>query len=149
MRRLYLSVIFAVLGAIFSIGWGLDLLVDGQESVHEGDNIATYQRIIDGAANQLASTHPEQIALKIPTIARDFSVTLQLEHSNSVALPPSLQYQLSQTGGLLLASQDGSYLLKRILNHPDYLLQLKLPPIEEPNHSRDLLLTMTLYLGYV
>jgi len=147
MRRLYISVIFAVLGAIFTIGWGLDLLVDGQESVDEQESIVTYQRIIDGVANQLASVPSDNIMQQSKIMARDFSVNLQLESSNSVALPPSLQQQLSQAGGLLLASTEGSYLLKRIDNHPQQLLQLQLPEFEEPNRDTDLLLTMLLYLG--
>lgn len=147
MRRLYISAIFAVLGAIFSIGWGLDLLVASQEGEHEADNIATYQRILDGAANQLANASASKLQEQAQEISSDFSITLHLEHTNNVALPSSLQQQLSQPGGLLLASQDASYLLRRINNHPDYLLQLKLSTVEKTNHNTDLLLTVTLYLG--
>ena len=147
MRRLYLSAIFAVLGAIFAIGWGLDLLVDGQEQGNAGDSTATYQRIIDGAANQLANVSAPSIEQQTLVIGGYFSLNLQLKRSNSVALPPSLRQQLLQPGGLLLASQDGSYLLKHIANHPQYLLQLQLPLSENPNHDSDLLLTILLYLG--
>jgi len=147
MRRLYLSAIVAVLGAIFIIGWGLDLLVDGQEPERIGDSTATYQRIIDGSANLLANVSSLNIEQQTVAIGESFSLTFQLKPSNSVALPPSLHQQLSQAGGLLLASQDGSYLLKQIDNHPQYLLQLRLPISEEPTRNADLLLTVLLYLG--
>ncbi|NRA60653.1 MAG: two-component sensor histidine kinase [Psychrobium sp.] len=147
MRRLYISIICAVLGAIFAMGWGLDLLVDGQEHISERENIATYQRIIDGAANQLAATSPTNIGQATQTLANNFTVTMALEQRNNVQLPPSLAAQLSQPGGLLLASPSGSYLLRNITNHANILLQLQLPGFKEESQHGDLLLTMTLYLG--
>jgi len=147
MRRLYISVIVAVLGAIFVIGWGLDLLVDDQDHHHPQDSTATYQRIIDGAANQLGEVAADNLNQQSQSIGASFAVSLSLVDSDSVALPPSLHQQLSQRNGLLLASQEGSYLLKKIPNHPGFLLQLQLPPIEDANHSTDLILTLLLYLG--
>jgi len=147
MRRLYISVIVAVLGAIFIIGWGLDLLVDDQDHHNQQDSTAVYQRIIDGAANQLALVTADNLRQQVQSISASFAVNLSLVASDSVALPPSLHLQLTQPNGLLLASQEGSYLLKHISNHPDFLLQLQLPLIEDTNHSIDLMLTLLLYLG--
>ena len=46
MKRLYISMVAAVLGALFIINWGLDKLVAKQGNEHENTELVVYQKLI-------------------------------------------------------------------------------------------------------
>lgn len=151
MRRLYFTIIITVLGALFATGWGLDQLV-AQSGVSSEDDMPSvetqlYRKMIDGITLQLERTSDNNLVGDLTRLSAEFNVDLQLEQAGNIALPATLSVQLSQSGGLLLATEQQSYLLKSIDGHPGKLLQLNLPLLDNSNTSFDLMLTVSLYLG--
>ncbi len=147
MKRLYISMIVAVLGAFFVINWGLDKLVAQQGNEHENTELIIYQKLIDGFEQQLSNVSAAGLSQKVVQLAEDFQVSVSLENSNNIALPQSLLAQLSQEGGLLLASDQDAYLLRKVTLHPDVLVHLQLPLMPTENAQQNLFLTLILYLG--
>ena len=147
MKRLYISMIVAVLGAFFVINWGLDKLVAQQGNEHENTELVIYQKLIDGFEQQLSNVTSEELSEKVALLAQDFQVRVTLENSKSIALPQSLLAQLSQKGGLLLASDEDAYLLRKVTLHPEVLVHLQLPLMPIENAQENLFLTLLLYLG--
>jgi signal transduction histidine kinase len=147
MKRLYISMVVAVLGALFIISWGLDKLVAKQGNEHENTELVVYQKLIDGFEQQLSSIKADELLEKTNQLAKNFQVNVSLESTDNIALPPSLLAQLSQSGGLLLASQDDAYLLRKISLYPQTLIHLQLPPMVPENEQENLLFTLILYLG--
>lgn len=147
MKRLYISMVVAVLGALFVISWGLDKLVAKQGNEHENTELIIYQKLIDGFEQQLSSISANDLSTATKKLAHNYQVSVSLESSKNIALPQSLLAKLSQSGGLLLASNDDAYLLKKIILHPETLIRLQLPLMTSENQPENLLLTLVLYLG--
>ena len=147
MKRLYISMVAAVLGALFIINWGLDKLVAKQENEHENTELVVYQKLVDGFEQQLSNVKPIDLLEKTNQLAQYYQVNVSLESTDNIALPQSLLAQLSQSGGLLLASNDEPYLLRKITLHPEALIHLQLPPMTSENVQENLLFTLILYLG--
>jgi len=139
--------IVAVLGAFFVINWGLDKLVAQQGNEHENTELIIYQKLIDGFEQQLSNLPSAKLSDKVVQLAQEFQVKVTLQNSNNIALPQSLLSQLSQKGGLLLASDEDAYLLKKVTLHPDTLVHLQLPLMPTENSQENLFLTLILYLG--
>ncbi|MFB0999481.1 MAG: two-component sensor histidine kinase, partial [Colwellia sp.] len=121
MKRLYISMVAAVLGALFIINWGLDKLVAKQGNEHENTELVVYQKLIDGFEKQLSNVNVTDLLQKANELAQYYQVKVSLESTDNIALPQSLLPQLSQPGGLLLASSADAYLLRKIT------LQIKNP----------------------
>lgn len=151
MRALYLSIIITVLGSFFVIGWGLDKLAESSEpallNTQENPTSAIYRQLINGLTTELSALHKDELPQRIDNFQQDYLITSTLIQSENFALPQSLVSQLTQPGGLLLASDSKQYLLKEIPQHPDFLLQLDLPNEPETDSSFNFLLTLTLYLS--
>ena len=147
MRGLYISIIFTVLGSLFFIGWGLDELVEysSEDKVTETQGTTVYRHLLDGLSSELNALSSEQLTAKIELFQQHYQIAVSLALSKKIALPDSLTAQLSQQGGLLLASADNQYLLKRISNHPQYILRLALPVEKGDDDSFNFLLTLILY----
>ncbi len=139
--------VVAVLGALFIISWGLDKLVAKQGGEYENTELVIYKKLIDGFEQQLSSIQSTEMSAKAKQLALFHQVSLSLEQSKNIALPQSLLTQLSQTGGLLLASDNNAYLLKKVTQHPNTLVRLQLPSMAPENDHKNLLLTLILYLG--
>jgi signal transduction histidine kinase len=139
--------VVAVLGALFIINWGLDKLVAKQGDEYENTELVIYQKLIDGFELQLSSIQASELPKKAQQLAQYYQVNVFLEESSNIALPQSLLAQLSQAGGLLLASNDDAYLLKKVIQHPKTLIHLQLPLMVPENEHENLLLTLVLYLG--
>jgi len=139
--------IVAVLGAFFVINWGLDKLVAQQGTEHENTELIIYQKLVDGIEQQLSNVKSAELSQKVVQLAQDFQVSVSLEKSDNIALPQSLLSQLSQKGGLLLASDQDAYLLRKVTLHPDVLVHLQLPLMPIENDQENLFLTLLLYLG--
>jgi len=147
MRRLYISIVFAVLGSLFIISWGLDALVEEHVDYEDSSDIVIYKKLIEGISQQLNLVPHNQLSNEVEKFNQYYQISISLEQASNVALPESLSVQLSQTGGLLLASENNPYLLRKLNSHPDVLIQIHLPtdPIESQNV--DIILTLILYLG--
>jgi signal transduction histidine kinase len=151
MRGLYLSIIITVLGSLFFIGWGLDKLAEHasseQQPNQENQRTLVYRQLAQGLTQQL-NKQPEQLLTdSVRQFRQLYNINSQLVLSNDVALPEALLAQLTNNGGLLLASQDDQYLLKKLDQHPSYLLQINFPLEQEESHSFNIILTVALYLS--
>jgi signal transduction histidine kinase len=151
MRGLYLSIIFTVLGSLFFVGWGLDKLAEhassGQQSEQENNSTLLYRQLVQGLAQQLNTQAEKTLPQTVRLFKQQYNIDGHLVLSNDIALPESLLSQLTDNGGLLLASQNDQYLLKKLEQHPSYLLQINFPLEQEENQPMNFLLTLALYIG--
>lgn len=147
MRRLYVSIIIAVIGSLFLISWGLDALVENHVDYEDSSDIVVYKKIIEGLSNDLNSAPIEQLEQKVLAFERHYKIEATLELEKNVALPQSLIIQLSQPGGLLLASEAHPYLLRKLTTHPDHLIQIHIPNDPVEAQPFDIILTSILYIG--
>ena len=152
MKKLFISIILTVVASLFIIGWGLDYIV-GEFSQQSNDALVIdnqseyYHSLINGFAANLSFESKDSLTSKVNQLGFSFEVNLSLVLSKDLALPESLQSSLKQDGGILLGSYDSAYILKSIDKHPEYLLQLVLPPLNEEVSNSDLFFTIVLYLG--
>jgi len=151
MRGLYLSIIITVIGSLFFIGWGLDKLAEHADSVQddklEHPSMLVYRQLAQGLAQQLDMLPEEALTDTVQQFQQQYKITSHLVLSHDIALPKSLLVQLADNGGLLLASQNDQYLLKELVQHPTYLLQLNFPLEQEVNQPINFFLTLAMYLG--
>jgi signal transduction histidine kinase len=147
MKRLFISIIIAVLGSLFLIGWGLDKFVADHSDVDESTDIAIYQQLVEGFNQQLSQQKEIALANSTKLIAQQFQMDISIESAKSIALPQTLTSQLSVQGGLLLASDEQAYILKKITQHPNWLIRLQLPIENNDDQELNMLLTAVLYLG--
>jgi two-component system sensor kinase ParS len=151
MRSLYLSIIFTVLGSFFFIGWGLDKLAEHAESKQqpnqESQSTLLYRQLAQGLTAQLNEQHEKSLTDSVRQFQQYYNINSHLVLSNDVALPEALLAQLGDNGGLLLASYSNQYLLKKIEQHPSYLLQINFPLEQEQSQPFNFILTLALYLS--
>jgi signal transduction histidine kinase len=147
MRRLYFSIVVAVIGSLFLISWGLDSLVENHVEHEDSSDTVLYKQLLEGLSKELNDTPPHLIKNKVTDFEQYYSISASLKPSNDVALPQSILFQLSNPGGLLLASESNPYLLKRVEKHPEYLLQIQLPSETAEAQPFDIILTTILYVG--
>ena len=151
MRGLYLSIIFTVLGSLFFIGWGLDKLAEHAGSKIEDEpelqSTVLYRQLVQGLAQQLDNQVETSLADTVKQFQQQYKIDSQLVLSNDIALPQTLQAQLAHKGGLLLYSQNAQYLLKKLEQHPRYLLRINFPVEQEKNTPFNFILTLALYLS--
>ena len=151
MRGLYLSIIFTVLGSLFFIGWGLDKLAEhaesDQPSKQENHSTLLYRQLAQGLAQQLDSQAEQSLTETVRQFQQHYKIDSQLVLSGDIALPDALLTQLEHEGGLLLASQNDQYLLKKLIQHPNYLLQINFPLEQKENQPFNFILTLALYLS--
>lgn len=147
MTRLFLSIIIAVLGSLFIIGWGLDTLVADHNETQENPDVYIYKQLIEGFSQQIGEHSQQVLEQTTEKIAKQYQVSISLENINNVALPTTLRAQLSQHGGLLLATDEEAYILRTIPQHPQQLVKLQLPNAPEENQQQNIMLTAVLYIG--
>jgi signal transduction histidine kinase len=147
MRRLYISIIVSVLGSLFIIGWGLDYFVADTGQEKENAEIVLYKNLIEGFRQQLSILPNRDLTKATQQLEALYQLNLNIEAIDNIALPNELILELSNPGGLFLASDTEAYLLRKIDNHPYVLLQLHIPPDPVENQQLDIFLTIILYLG--
>ena len=149
MRGLYISIIFTVVGSLFFIGWGLDELVEytTEDKITETQTTIVYRQLLNGLASDLSAINGSQLSARVKQFQQHYQINARLASSKKISLPSSLIAQLTQQGGLLLASSSNQYLLKSISNHPEFLLRLELPVAAADNDNINFLLTLILYVS--
>lgn len=149
MRRLYFSIIIAVIGSLFLISWGLDSLVENHTEYEDSSDIIIYKQLFESLSKEVNDTSQEKLQKKITRFNTYYPIQVALKPIKDVALPQSLLIQLSEHGGLLLANENNPYLLRKLINHSDYLLEMQLPsePEEKEEQSFNIILTTVLYIG--
>ncbi len=151
MRTLYLSIIITVFGALFFINWGVNKLAEHSELKQnisqENASTVIYRKLINGLSVKLDKLNEEKIAQEVKKFTQEYQINCVLVLSKNIALPSSLHKQLQQKSGLLLATENSQYLLKRLTKHNKYLLQLDLPIEQVQDSSINFILTLILYLS--
>ena len=147
MRRLYFSIIVAVIGSLFLISWGLDSLVANHVEHEDSSDIILYKQLLEGLSKELNNTPNNAVEERVVNFKNNYGVQVSLKLANNVALPQSILAQLTEPGGLLLASDNSPYLLKTLVQHPNFLLQIQLPSELEDARPFDIILTSILYIG--
>ncbi|MCI2283225.1 hypothetical protein L3081_07240 [Colwellia sp. MSW7] len=137
MRGLYLSITFTVLGSLFFVGWGLDKLAEhadsGPENNQENPLTLLYHQLSQGLAQQLNVLPEKVLTTTVNQFQQQYQITSHLVLTADIALPSTLLAQLENDGTLLLASQNDQYLLRKLTQHPTYILQLNFPLEQEEN----------------
>lgn len=145
MLKLSLSLLTSAICALFLLGAVLDLLAN-TDNPPAPQQLRLYSTLLDTICQEANQQAPAQLTDFVQQQQRRWQLSLQLLPRDSLALPAELEQQLSASGGLPLASEDGAAYLKSLPNHPTWLLQLQIPP--EPGHQpEDLWLTLALYGG--
>ena len=151
MRGLYLSIIITILSSLFLVGWGLDKLAEHSETKpnhnQENNNTLLYRQLTEGLAQQLSTQPENSLQVYVSQFRQFYKIDSQIVLKRDIALPNSVETQLTEPGGLLLASQTNQYLLKKIEQHPNHLLQVNFPLEVVENHPFNFILTLTLYLS--
>ncbi|WP_286271511.1 sensor histidine kinase [Thalassotalea hakodatensis] len=147
MKKLFISIIFAVFGSLFFISWGVDQFIAKHSDENENSDTIIYENLIEGISAELNSTPEQQLSQHLTQIAKHYSLDLTLESTSAIALPPALFKQLSQQGGLLLASEKQAYLVKQLTTFPQHLVKLHLPTASEKDQKLNVFFTAILYLG--
>ena len=147
MKRLYISIIFSVLSALFLINWGVDRLASNQATEEGNSELSLHQALLDGFEHQLSRTSEGDLHQKATELASQFKTSINLLDLESLALPESLLPELKKPGGLALDSDSTTYLLRQLSGFPDKLIQLPVNNSQENNQRVDLVLTTLLYLG--
>lgn len=151
MRGLYLSITFTVLGSLFFVGWGLDKLAEhadsGPENNQENQLTLLYHQLSQGLAQQLNVLPEKVLTTTVNQFQQQYQITSHLVLTADIALPSTLLAQLENNGTLLLASQNDQYLLRKLTQHPTYILQLNFPLEQEENQPFHYVLTIALYIG--
>jgi signal transduction histidine kinase len=145
MLKLSLSLLTSAICALFLLGAVLDLLAntDNPPAPHQ---LRLYSTLLDTISHDANQQAPSRLPEFIQQQQQLWQLPLQLLARDRLALPPELEQQLSATGGLPLASEDGTSYVKALPAHPAWLLQLQVP--SEPGHQpEDLWLTLALYGG--
>lgn len=149
MLKLALSLLCSAICALFLLGAVLDQLasVDNSPTPPQLQLQLQLQRTvlntIAAQADQQTATHLSEF---IAQQQQHWQLALSLVSRNSLALPPELQQQLAASQILPLAGSEGTSYLKALASHPDWLLQLHIPP-EAGHQPEDLWLTLALYGG--
>lgn len=145
MLKLSLSLLTSAICALFLLGAVLDLLANTDDPPAP-QQLRLYSTLLDTISQEANQQAPAQLTDFVQQQQQHWQLSLQLLPRDSLALPAELEQQLSASGGLPLASDDGAAYLKALPNHPTWLLQLQIPP--EPGHQpEDLWLTLALYGG--
>ncbi|TRY33795.1 ATP-binding protein [Aliiglaciecola sp. M165] len=147
MKRIYLSVLFTVVGSLILIGWILDLIAENELQYEPVSELQIYERIVDGIAKQLNITPEQDLDDLTEQLASQFDLALSIEPLANLALPAQLNTELGQSGKLLLQTSDTALLFKTLSNHPDMLLQMQIAQLRPVNENLEIALTLALYIG--
>ncbi len=147
MKRIYLSVLFTVVGSLILIGWVLDLIAQNEYAHQLPTELQLYELIVQGAARQLDQVPFQALSEKTAALSKEFGQQLVLEPAANLALPNELQQDLADNGKLILQSNDGAVLFVTLKQHPNMLLQLNINQLTPGNENLEMMLTLALYIG--
>lgn len=146
MSRIYISLLFTALLTLFLLGWGIDNWVEQHRESQHPQDYPHLSQMFAALTEKIAQSDTD-LKQQVEQLNQFLPMPLTLESSSNLAFPQDLREALRQPGGLLLDSTNGPYLLAELPSHPDYLLRMALPPVEQGDMDRDLMLTLAVYLG--
>lgn len=145
MLKLALSLLCSAICALFLLGAVLDQLAS-DDAAPTPPQLQLHRTVLDFVATQADQRSAAQLSDFINRQQQYWQLALSLVSRDSLALPPELQQQLAASQILPLAGSEGTSYLKALASHPDWLLQLQVPP-EAGHQPEDLWLTLALYGG--
>ena len=72
MKRLYISIVLVVLGALFISGWGLDMIVADDSPTKKSPESMLYEKLIEGFHHELNLVAPSQLQAKSEKLSQQF-----------------------------------------------------------------------------
>ncbi|MET1254472.1 ATP-binding protein [Aliikangiella maris] len=152
MKRIYLSILITALISLFLLGRLIDGVFDAQNEMAESQEFVTEKKLLAGAADILSHFSESQLESQIQLLEQQFKIDLSLERLTHLSFSSQLEHQLSTENGLLIDSDSGAQLLRKIENHPQWLLVLHIDylPAFQSTDVADLefWLTIFFYLSF-
>ncbi len=145
MLKLALSLLCSAICALFLLGAVLDQLAS-DDTAPTPPQLQLHHTVLDTIASQADQQSANKLSEFIAQQQQHWQLALSLVSRDSLALPPELQQQLTARQILPLADAEGTSYLKALASHPNWLLQLQVPP-EAGHQPEDLWLTLALYGG--
>lgn len=145
MLKLALSLLCSAICALFLLGALLGQLAYN-DSPPPAPQLQLHLTLLNTVAKQTDLQPNTGLSEFISQQQQHWQLALTLIRRDSLALPAELQQQLAAGQILPLADAEGTSYLKALTAHPDWLLQLHIPP-EAGHQPEDLWLTLALYGG--
>jgi signal transduction histidine kinase len=146
MKKLVLSLVVVMFTAIIFLGWSLDTLFNNYQEQQNTDEFSAYRQIISSLATTLDSVDDVQGFVR--AWQQTNNQTLNLIPLAEFPLPDELIQDFYQGGSLVLESAE-RITVNHIMPSQQQVLVLSISPlvIQKDNHSLQMLLTATFYLG--
>lgn len=152
LKKIYLGIVFTVIGSLVILGWALDeldeLAAETQPTEMPSDLLA-YQKIIQGIASQLELVSKEKLRQQVLTLAEQYQVAVVLDSMANLALPQALSTQLKAENTLTLQSDTATHFYYLMKAHSESLLIMTIQQEDgdDSDYVMNIALTFLLYLG--
>ncbi|AFT94863.1 sensor histidine kinase [Alteromonas macleodii str. 'Balearic Sea AD45'] len=145
MNKLIIHIVLTVTLSLFAFGWLIDEFVYHSTSQNNEQSISE-NVLLDGFINLLNEVPNEQLKSTVAKLSQQFDTDLVLVSIDDFAFDKDIFIKL-ETTSIQLASENELFQLKRLANHPDYLLKLTVTNSVEQGRELELFLTLLLYFG--
>lgn len=147
MKKLYIGIVFTVIGSLIFLGWVIDQLAVDNEPNSLPVDLVVYQKIMHGIADSLNNVEQIELNQQLERLNKQFQVTAILEEVGDLALPISLDNQLHTNYFITLQSDDATHLYYLLSAHTGVLLRMTILQEIEGAYVTDIALTLALYIG--
>ncbi|MFT6779528.1 MAG: signal transduction histidine kinase [Paraglaciecola sp.] len=147
LKKIYLGIVFTVIGSLVLLGWALDKLVEDTDPNSLPDDLFVYQKIMHGMALQLGKLPQSELSEQVLILAEQYQVDLALDELANLALPETLGSQLKTENALTLQSDTATHFYNLLNAHPESLLTMTVQYKDNDGYFMDIALTLILYLG--
>ncbi|WP_278405385.1 HAMP domain-containing sensor histidine kinase [Pseudoalteromonas ruthenica] len=142
MKKLYLSLLCTALISVVLLSWLIDSFASGPT---QQDDFTQQRKVLAGMVSYLSEYEAKNQQQGLDALNQHFKLDIGLENNATLALPPSLITQLYSNSGLVLADNQGLYLVRAADSLHGKHLTMRLPKPKAADH--DLLLTVLFYTG--
>ncbi len=143
MKKLYVSLLCTALLSVVLLSWLIDSFATDS---YEQDDFSQQREVLSGMVSYLESVEAEKRPKTLSELNKHFNLDMEFAANDTLALPSPLRQQLSQPSGLVLADDEGLYLVRSTAGLSGYHLAMRLPKPEQ--QKQDLLLTVLFYTGF-
>ncbi|WP_395344406.1 ATP-binding protein [Ningiella sp. W23] len=144
---LTLNIVVTAIFTLFIFSSLLDAFSDDVLTAHSAESSFISSRLVSGIANRLSRTPVADLYSVAQSINEDYGLSVKLEQASEYALSKDLLLKLSSAEGLALETENETFILKSIANHPNLVLRIPTARPAESPRRRDLLLTISFYVG--
>ncbi|MEO2266290.1 ATP-binding protein [Pseudoalteromonas sp. YIC-656] len=142
MKKLYVSLLCTALLSVVLLSWLIDSFATDS---YEQDDFSQQRDVLGGMVSYLENVSIEEQQKTLSELNKHFNLDMKFAANSTLALPSPLRQQLFQPSGLVLADEEGLYLVRSSERLNDHHLAMRLPKPEQP--KQDLLLTVLFYTG--